>query len=114
LREFLFRVAMRQRAGPPALQQQREAPIADPIAPSQPQPLKYTKRPAFNYLGQFVSFGLAGAILGGGLGIAAANYLQLPAEQARLAIFGPAGFLAMLCAFASFFNGGSMPEERSK
>ena len=44
-------------------------------------------------------------MLGGGLGIAAANYMQLSAEAAKLAIFGPAGFFALACAFASFFAG---------
>jgi hypothetical protein len=55
------------------------------------------------HFGRFISFGLAGAMLGGGLGIVAANYLQLPADLAQLAIFGPAGFFAAVCAFASFF-----------
>ncbi len=53
--------------------------------------------------GRFISFGLAGAMLGGGLGIVAANYMQLPADLAKLAIFGPAAVLAGTCAIASFF-----------
>jgi hypothetical protein len=67
----------------------------------QPQP----GRSPLGYLSDFLSFALAGAMLGGGLGIAAANYMQLPAEVAKLAIFGPAGFFALACAFASFFTG---------
>lgn len=53
--------------------------------------------------GRFISFGLAGAMLGGGVGMVAANYLQLPADPARLAIFAPAGLFSAVCAFASFF-----------
>ena len=54
-------------------------------------------------LGRFISFGLAGAMLGGGLGIVAANYMQLPADLAKLAIFGPAAVLAGACAIASLY-----------
>ncbi len=54
--------------------------------------------------GQFISYGLAGAVLGGGLGIVAANYFEFPAELAKLAIFGPAGFFAAVCAIASIFT----------
>jgi hypothetical protein len=64
---------------------------------------------AFARLGRFMSFGLAGGMLGGGAGIMAANYWQLPMEQANLAIFGPAGALAMFCATASFFAGRPPP-----
>jgi hypothetical protein len=67
----------------------------------QPQP----GRSPLGYFAQFLSFALAGAMLGGSLGIAAANYMQLPVEAAKLAIFGPAGFFALACAFASFFTG---------
>ena len=69
---------------------------------------------AFGRLGRFVSFGVAGAMLGGGLGIAAVNYFALPADAAKLAIFGPAGSMALLCAFLSFLAGGSKPERRSR
>jgi hypothetical protein len=54
--------------------------------------------------GRFLSFGLAGAMLGGGLGILAANYMQLPPDLAKLVIFGPAAFFAGACAIASLFT----------
>ncbi len=54
--------------------------------------------------GRFISYGLAGGMLGGGLGIVAVNYFDLPAELAKLAIFGPAGFFSIVCAIASFFT----------
>ena len=54
-------------------------------------------------LGRFVSFGVAGAMLGGGLGIFAASYLQLQVDLARLAVFGPAAFFAGVCAIASLY-----------
>ncbi len=57
--------------------------------------------------GRFVSFGLAGAMLGGGFGILAADYMQLPANLAKLAIFGPAAFFAGACAIASFHTKAS-------
>jgi hypothetical protein len=69
------------------------------------QPRQYTAHSALWYLNQFLSFGLAGAILGGGLGIAAADYMHLSAEAAKLVIFGPAGFFAIACALGSFFTG---------
>ena len=56
---------------------------------------------------RFISFGLAGAMLGGGLGIVAADYMQLPANLAKLAIFGPAVFFAGACAVASFYTKAS-------
>jgi hypothetical protein len=71
----------------------------------QPQAGRNTARSALWYFSDFLYFGLAGAMLGGGLGVAAANYSQLPAEAAKLVIFGPAGFLALACALASFFTG---------
>jgi hypothetical protein len=73
--------------------------------PSQPRSGRYTARSPLWYFGRFLSFALAGAMLGGGLGIAAANYMQLPVEAAKLVIFGPAGFFAIAFAFASFFTG---------
>ena len=54
--------------------------------------------------GRFISFGLAGAMLGGGLGILAAEYMQLPADLAKLAIFGLAAFFAGACALASLYT----------
>jgi hypothetical protein len=54
--------------------------------------------------GRFISFGLAGAMLGGGLGILIAEYMQLPAALAKLAIFGPAAFFAGACAIASVYT----------
>jgi hypothetical protein len=70
-----------------------------------PGPRRSAGRPLFWYFSEFLSFGLAGTMLGGGLGVAAANYMQLPIEAAKLAIFGSAGFFALACAFASFFTG---------
>ncbi|MGO8955125.1 MAG: hypothetical protein ACLPWS_23255 [Rhodomicrobium sp.] len=58
-------------------------------------------------LGRFISFGLAGAVLGGGLGIAAEIYFQLAGDQAKLAVFGTAGFLAAFSAFASLLTSNS-------
>jgi hypothetical protein len=58
---------------------------------------------AFSRFGRFWSFGLAGGMLGGGLGIAAANYWQLSFEQAQLAIIGPAAVMALVCAIVSLF-----------
>jgi hypothetical protein len=69
-----------------------------------PQPRPHIARSALWYFSEFLSFGFAGAMLGGGLGIVAANYMQLPIETAKLAIFGPAGLFALTCAFASFFT----------
>jgi hypothetical protein len=82
---------------------------AKPLLPEDSGPAPYRGQPRpgrspLGYLSNFLSFALAGAMLGGGLGIAAANYMQLPAEVAKLAIFGPAGFFALACAFASFFT----------
>jgi hypothetical protein len=57
--------------------------------------------------GRFISFGVAGAMLGGGLGIVAADYMELPANLAKLAIFGPAAFFAGVCAVASFYTKAS-------
>jgi hypothetical protein len=71
----------------------------------QPQARRGTTHSALWYFGQFSSFGIAGGMLGGGLGIAAANYIQLSAETAKLVIFGPAGFFALVCALASLFTG---------
>ena len=64
--------------------------------PPEPQAAPAPRREGLSVaarFGRFISFGLAGAMLGGGLGIVAANYLQLPADLAKLAIFGPAAFL---------------------
>ncbi len=69
--------------------------------PAQPQPAP--RHSVAGKIGRSISFGLAGAMLGGGLGIAGANYFELPAELAKLAIYGPAGFFAAVCAIASFF-----------
>jgi hypothetical protein len=55
-------------------------------------------------MGRAISFGVAGAMLGGGLGIAATGYFGLPDDWARLVIFGPAAVLAGACAFASFYT----------
>jgi hypothetical protein len=68
----------------------------------------------FARLGRFMSFGLAGGMLGGSAGIMAANYWQLPMEQANLAIFGPAGALAMFCATASLFVGRPQPPQPAR
>ncbi len=76
---------------------------APPSQHTEPQPTP-KKRSIAGHFGRFISFGLAGAMLGGGLGIVAVNYFELPAELARLAIFGPAGFFCAVCAIASFFT----------
>lgn len=104
-------------AGSPAVNLAITA-ASSPKAPAAPAALSTEKRePALHYqprqrreehssaaqLGRFISFGVAGAMLGGGLGIAAAGYLQLPADLAQLAIFGPAALFAAICAIASFF-----------
>jgi hypothetical protein len=68
----------------------------------------------FERLGRFVSFGVAGAMLGGGLGIAAVNYFELPSDAAKVAVFGPAASMALLCALLSLLAGGSKPERRSR
>ena len=74
----------------------------EPQAPVPAPPRKWASMVAQS--GRFVSFGLAGAMLGGGLGIVAADYMQLPANLAKLAIFGPAVFFAGACALASFYT----------
>jgi hypothetical protein len=56
-------------------------------------------------MGKFFSYGLAGAMLGGGLGIIAANQMQLSMEAAKFALYGPAALFAVICALASFFTG---------
>ncbi len=61
--------------------------------------------PFFITLGRLMSYGVAGAMLGGGLGIAAMNYFNLPMQHAQVALFGPAGLFAATCAIASFFTG---------
>jgi len=61
--------------------------------------------PFFVTFGRFISYGVAGAMLGGGLGIAAMNYFHLPMQHAQIALFGPAGLLAAICAIASLFTG---------
>ena len=78
----------------------------EPPAPL-PQPIPRKRNTALASLGRFISFGLAGAVLGGGLGIAAEIYLQLLGDQAKLAVFGTAGFVAALSAFASFLTNNS-------
>ncbi|MGA7328564.1 MAG: hypothetical protein WBX25_29760 [Rhodomicrobium sp.] len=60
--------------------------------------------PHFVTFGRFMSYGVAGAMLGGGLGIAAMNYFHLPMQHAQVALFGPAGLFAAICAIASFFT----------
>ncbi len=72
-----------------------------------PQPIPRKRGSAFAWLGRFISFGLAGAVLGGSIGIVAEIYLQLLGDQAKLAVFGAAGFLAALSALASLFKGNS-------
>jgi len=85
------------------------APAAARIAGQAPglraqlQPAR-KKSSVAGHFGRFISYGLAGAMLGGGLGIVAVNYFQLPADLAQLAIFGPAGFFSAVCAIASFFT----------
>jgi hypothetical protein len=83
-----------------------EAGVAPALAGTT-SPRRSTGRPLFWYFSEFLSFGLAGTMLGGAFGVAAAEYMQLPAEAAKLAIFGSAGFFALACAFASLFTGRS-------
>jgi hypothetical protein len=78
-----------------------EAPAPEPQAG--PVPRRAGSSAAAQF-GRFISFGLAGAMLGGGLGILAVNYLQLSADAAKLAVYGPAALLAGACAIASFFT----------
>jgi hypothetical protein len=92
-----------QRAGLGSDEQSLAGAIGPSLPQGQPQPRRDTARSALGYFSEFLSFALAGAMLGGGLGIAAANYMQLPVEAAKLVIFGPAGFFAIACALASFF-----------
>ncbi len=87
-----------------ALKVQAALPQEEPPAPqAAPVPRREGSSVAAQF-GRFLSFGLAGAMLGGGLGIFAANYMHLPADLAKLAIFGPAAFFAGVCAVASFFT----------
>lgn len=69
--------------------------------------------PRFDFfpgLGRFVSFAVAGAILGIGLGNAAASLLALPFDHAGTTILVTAGATAVLCAMASLFAGsGNAP-----
>ncbi len=92
-----------QDAGPVALE---EAAALKPPAAVMPQagpaPRRKSASAAVQF-GRFVSSGLAGAMLGGGLGMLAASYMQLPVDLAKLAIFGPAAVFAGVCAIASFF-----------
>jgi hypothetical protein len=84
------------------------APAPAPEAPAPlPRPTQRKRGSALAALGRFISFGLAGAVLGGGLGIAAEIYLQLVGDQAKLAVFGTAGFVAAFSAFASLLTGNS-------
>jgi len=85
-----------------------QAPPLPEVQPHEPQPAVPAPRrqgaSIAEQAGRFISFGVAGAMLGGGLGIVAADYMQLPANLAKLAIFGPAAFLAGVCAVASFYT----------
>lgn len=56
--------------------------------------------------GRFVSFAVAGAMLGIGLGNAATALLALPFHQAGTTILLTTGATAALFAFASLFTGG--------
>ncbi|MGO9545084.1 MAG: hypothetical protein ACLPPF_09850 [Rhodomicrobium sp.] len=80
-----------------------------------PAPAKAKKRkfwaPLLAGVGRFISTGVAGAMLGGGIGIVAANYLNFPAGLAKLVIFGGAGSVAAICAVASLFTGGTEPRQ---
>ena len=51
--------------------------------------------------GRFVSYGLAGAILGFALGSAAASFWALPKANAELSMFGAAAIMALLCGIYS-------------
>lgn len=79
------------------------APEAEPHAPRLEQGRRRSGLDAAAQLGRAFSFGLAGAMLGGGLGILAANYMQLSTPWTNLAIYGPAAIFAGACAAASFY-----------
>ncbi len=70
-----------------------------------PQP-PAEEEPALMRVGRFFFFGLGGAMVGGGAGVAATSYLQLPMKMAEMYIFGPASVMAVCSAFASLFVGG--------
>lgn len=96
----------------------KEAAFAATMPIQEPAALRETEPPALldeqaprrsgfhtaAQIGRSISFGLAGAMLGGGLGILAANYMQLPVGLAKVAIYGPAALLAGACAIASFYT----------
>ena len=83
-----------------------EAAPAPALAPHmEPHPQEREPRPAFSGFGKFLGFGFGGAMLGGGLGLAAAFYFDLSAEQAKLAVAGAAAFMGMLSAMMSLFAG---------
>ncbi len=87
-----------------ALKVQAVLPKEEPPAPQAGPARRREGSSVAAQFGRFISFGLAGAMLGGGLGIFAANYMQLPEDWMKLAIFGPAAFFAGVCAAASFFT----------
>ncbi len=99
-------------AAPPALPGRPALPPYEALRPFRPRPV----RPpiwltAFETAGRFVSFGVAGAMLGGGRGIVAAYYLDMSVEVAKAVIFGPATVFAAICAIMSFFAEGAPPPQ---
>jgi hypothetical protein len=72
-----------------------------------PEPPRTKQRSSLIRFGRFLSFAIAGAMLGGGIGIALAQLLPLEMDYARLAIFGGAGAMAAVCGFASFLSSAS-------
>jgi hypothetical protein len=64
-------------------------------------------------MGRFVSFMFAGAMLGCGIGIVFARLLDLPPDDAKLAIFGVAGVVAIVCGAASWIGGMSVEGGRT-
>ncbi len=77
-------------------------PEADPRAAQLEQAAQRTGYNTAVQIGRALLYGVAGAMLGGGFGILATNYMQLPAGLAKLAVYGPAALLAVACAIAAF------------
>jgi hypothetical protein len=77
---------------------------SEPPLTQDPTPSTWTSAAALGVTAimRFVQFSLAGGILGGVLGAAVANYFELAAQAAQIAIFAPAGFMALLCGWTSF------------
>jgi hypothetical protein len=92
------------RAGEEVIEAKSKPTISsEPPLTQDPTPSTWTSAAALGVTAimRFVQFSLAGGILGGVLGAAVANYFELAAQAAQFAIFGPAGFMALLCGLTS-------------